>query len=324
MRNLSDIRQLLESDIKSNNQYIVDQLHSDVALINQISHYIIQSGGKRLRPLLLMLSAKALGYEGQRHVQAAAIIEFIHTATLLHDDVVDDSELRRGNQTANNTFGNSAAVLTGDFLYSRAFQMMVELDQMAIMQILADATNKIAEGEVLQLLNCHNADLLESQYMEVIYSKTAKLFEAACEVATVLANSQSSVSTAMQKYGRHLGNAFQIADDVLDFNSDSTTLGKNIGDDLAEGKTTLPLIYALELVKSSHDKTLIREAIKAGHHPKITEIIEIVKASGAIEKTIQKAKSEADLAKASLSPLTDSDYKNALFFLCELATTRTH
>lgn len=323
MLTLKQIQQLSADDIQQNNHVIIDQLSSDVVLINQISQYIIHSGGKRLRPLLLMLVARALDYKGQDHTKAAAIIEFIHTATLLHDDVVDDSELRRGKETANNVFGNAASVLTGDFLYSRAFQMMVELNQMQIMQILADATNKIAEGEVLQLLNCNNPNITEAQYMQVIYCKTAKLFEAACDVASVLADASDNKQKALHQYGVHLGNAFQIADDVLDYIADSKTLGKNIGDDLAEGKTTLPVIYALKNAQTP-DQQLIRQAIEQGHHPEMAKIIDIIKHSGAIEYAVSKAQQAAQSAIDSLDILAESEYKNALIALAHIAVERTH
>lgn len=323
MLTLKQIQQLSADDISNNNQVIIDQLSSDVVLINQISQYIIHSGGKRLRPLLLMLVARALNYKGQDHTKAAAIIEFIHTATMLHDDVVDESELRRGKETANNVFGNAASVLTGDFLYSRAFQMMVELNQMQIMQILADATNKIAEGEVLQLLNCNNPDITEAQYMQVIYCKTAKLFEAACDVASVLADASDREQEALHQYGLHLGNAFQIADDVLDYIADSDTLGKNIGDDLAEGKTTLPVIYALKNAQTQ-DQQLIRQAIEQGHHPEMAKIIDIIKHNGAIEYAVSKAQQAAQSAIDSLDILTESEYKNALIAIAHIAVERTH
>ncbi|WP_119343798.1 octaprenyl diphosphate synthase [Facilibium subflavum] len=319
---LNEIKQLLHDDIKKNDDFIIAQLASDVVLINQISHYIIHSGGKRLRPLLLMLCAKALGYQKNRHFKAAAIIEFIHTATLLHDDVVDDSALRRGKKTANNVFGNAASVLTGDFLYSRAFQMMVELDQMPIMQIMADATNKIAEGEVLQLLNCNNPEITEAQYMQVIYCKTAKLFEAACDVASIIAGADNEQAQALRQYGIHLGNAFQIADDVLDYISDSQSMGKNMGDDLAEGKTTLPVIYALQNT-NKNQKALITEAIEKGNHPQMDQIVKIVKDCGGIAYAIQKAHDEASLAKTAIANFIDNDYKKALIALCQLAVERT-
>ncbi|WP_119328142.1 octaprenyl diphosphate synthase [Cysteiniphilum halobium] len=323
MLTLKHIQQLSAHDIQQNNQVIIDQLSSDVVLINQISQYIIHSGGKRLRPLLLMLAARALAYKGQDHTKAAAIIEFIHTATLLHDDVVDASDLRRGKETANNVFGNAASVLTGDFLYSRAFQMMVELNQMQIMQILADATNKIAEGEVLQLLNCNNPEITEAQYMQVIYCKTAKLFESACDVASVIAGASEEEQTALHQYGMHLGNAFQIADDILDYTADSKALGKNIGDDLAEGKTTLPVIYALKNAQAQ-DQRLIRQAIEQGHHPEMLKIIDIIKDTGAIGYAIGKAEQAAQSAIDALDTLKESEYKDALIALANIAVERTH
>lgn len=323
MQEIKDIQHLIKTDIEANNQFIIDSLSSDVVLINQISHYIINSGGKRLRPLLVMLFARALGYSGDEHLSSAAIIEFIHTATLLHDDVVDDSHLRRGKETANNVFGNAASVLTGDFLYSRAFQMMVGLNNMQIMQILADATNKISEGEVLQLLNARNTSLTEVDYTNVIYCKTAKLFEAACELAGVVSLSEveyQKYSAKIKDFGVYLGNAFQIADDVLDYVSDSESLGKNVGDDLDEGKMTLPTIYALAN-SSVKDQAIIENAIEKGEYD-IPQIVSIIKNSGAIEYSYQKACEYADLAKQSISFLADSDYKKALELLCDIAVKR--
>ena len=323
MQTIQDIQNLIKDDIEKNNKTIVDSLSSDVVLINQISHYIINSGGKRLRPLLVMLFARALGYENDKHLSCAAIIEFIHTATLLHDDVVDDSQLRRGKDTANNVFGNAASVLTGDFLYSRAFQMMVGLDNMQIMQILADATNKISEGEVLQLLNARNTSLNEKDYTNVIYCKTAKLFEAACELAGVISlDKEQYLANAknIKSFGVYLGNAFQIADDVLDYVSDAESMGKNIGDDLEEGKMTLPTIYALANV-SKDKQELIKNAIENSEYD-IQEIITIIKESGAIEYSYEKACEYANLAKESISFLADSEYKKALELLCDIAVKR--
>jgi octaprenyl-diphosphate synthase len=323
MQQIKYIQDLIKDDIDKNNQYIVNSLSSDVVLINQISHYIINSGGKRLRPLLIMLFARALGYEDDKHLSCAAIIEFIHTATLLHDDVVDDSQLRRGKDTANNVFGNAASILTGDFLYSRAFQMMVGLDNMQIMQILADATNKISEGEVLQLLNARNTDLSEEDYTNVIYCKTAKLFEAACELAGVISLDKESYlanSDNIKSFGVYLGNAFQIADDVLDYVSDTESMGKNIGDDLEEGKMTLPTIYALANVPKDKQDT-IKNAIENGQYD-IQEIITIIKESGAIEYSYKKACEYANLAKESIRFLADSEYKKALELLCDIAIKR--
>lgn len=323
MQSLKDIQNLIKQDIENNNQFIINSLSSKVVLINQISHYIINSGGKRLRPLLVMLFSRALNYTGNDHLACAAIIEFIHTATLLHDDVVDDSHLRRGKETANNVFGNAASVLTGDFLYSRAFQMMVSLDNMQIMQILADATNKISEGEVLQLLNARNIELSEEDYTNVIYCKTAKLFEAACELAGVISldkHSYSKFQNSIKNYGVYLGNAFQIADDVLDYVSDAESLGKNIGDDLDEGKMTLPTIYALANTSSVEQKK-IKDTIEKGQYD-INEIINIVKSSGAVEYSYQVACQYADRAKESIDFLPESEYKQAMILLCDLAVKR--
>jgi octaprenyl-diphosphate synthase len=323
MQHLKDIQSLMHDDIKNNNTFIVESLSSDVVLINQISHYIINSGGKRLRPLLVMLLSRALDYDDDKHIQCAAIIEFIHTATLLHDDVVDDSDMRRGEKTANNVFGNSASILTGDFLYSRAFQMMVNLDNMAIMKILADATNKISEGEVLQLLNARNINLNEKEYTNVIYCKTAKLFEAACELAGVISLSPGNYKSNQAnicKYGVYLGNAFQITDDVLDYVSNSADLGKNVGDDLDEGKMTLPLIYAYENT-TIENKNILKDAIENGNYD-IQTIIEIIKASGAVEYSYKKAHEYAEIAKQSLEFLSDSGYKDAMLLLCDIAVTR--
>ncbi len=242
---LEHIRALVADDLRQMDQLIVERLASDVVLVNQVSQYIVGAGGKRLRPLSVLLAARACGYTGGQHVEAAAIIEFIHTATLLHDDVVDGSEMRRGRDTANHVFGNQASVLVGDYLYSRAFQMMVSLDDLRIQGVMADATNTIAMGEVLQLMNAHDPDTTEERYLEVIYRKTAKLFEAGAQMAAILANASPAVEQAMIAYGRHLGTAFQLVDDALDYTADREELGKNLGDDLAEGKPTLPLIYAL-------------------------------------------------------------------------------
>ncbi len=323
MQTIQDIQNLIKNDIEKNNKTIVDSLSSDVVLINQMSHYIINSGGKRLRPLLVMLFARALGYEKDKHLSCAAMIEFIHTATLLHDDVVDDSHLRRGKATANNVFGNAASVLTGDFLYSRAFQMMVDLNNIQIMQILADATNKISEGEVLQLLNAGNTSLDETEYTNVIYCKTAKLFEATCELAGVISlDKEQYLANAenMKNFGMYLGHAFQIADDVLDYVSDAESMGKNIGDDIEESKMTLPTIYALANV-SKDKQDIIKNAIENSQY-NIEEIISIIKDSGAIEYSYEKAGEYAKLAKKSISFLADSDYKKALELLCDIAVKR--
>jgi octaprenyl-diphosphate synthase len=323
LKSFQDIHDLIQEEFEQNNAYIVDQLSSDVALINQINQYIIHSGGKRLRPLLVLLLAKALNYQGEKHIPVASIIEFIHTATLLHDDVVDESSLRRGQPTANHQFGNPASVLTGDFLYSRAFQIMVKLDSMPIMQILADATNQIAQGEVLQLLNAHNADITENAYFNVIYRKTAKLFEAACEIMGILAQLNDEQLTHLKKYGCHLGNAFQIADDVMDYACDAQTMGKNIGDDLKEGKVTLPLIYALQMTQQPHSQKALIRAIQTSETDDILSLVTIIQNSGAIEHTQAKALAEAQSAQYHLNFLGEpSVYKNALETLPKLAINR--
>jgi octaprenyl-diphosphate synthase len=260
---IAAIQSLVSQDMQAVNHLIQQRLQSNVALINQLSHYIISSGGKRLRPMLVLLSAGASAYRRRDHIMLAAVIEFIHTATLLHDDVVDASSLRRGQQTANSIWGNEASVLVGDFLYSRAFQMMVEVQQMRIMDILSNATNVIAEGEVLQLLNCHEPDTTEESYLQVIRSKTAKLFEAAAQLGAVLAEQSAAVETALASYGMHLGTAFQLIDDVLDYSATPEEMGKNVGDDLAEVKPTLPLIYTLRHANPTH-QAVIREAITQG------------------------------------------------------------
>lgn len=319
---LSEIRALITDDIQAVDQLILDRLSSDVVLINQIGHYIINSGGKRLRPLLVLLSARACGYKGTDHQLMAAVIEFIHTSTLLHDDVVDESDTRRGNKTANEVWGNAASVLVGDFLYSRSFEMMVEPGLLKIMQVMSEATNVIAEGEVLQLLNCHDADTTQQRYMEVIHRKTAKLFEAATQMGPILAK-KPELEDAFITYGRHLGAAFQLIDDALDYTANETELGKNIGDDLAEGKPTLPLIYVLEN-GTDREKSVIRRAIETEGIKLLTEVTEIIKGSGAIAFTQEIAQKEADLAKEALTPLTESDLKTALCSLADLAVNRSH
>lgn len=321
MINIDNILGLIKGDFDAVDKCIQQRLQSDIVLINELSRYIINSGGKRLRPVLALLAAKACGYEGREHIQSAAIIEFIHTATLLHDDVVDASELRRGKETANALFGNEASVLVGDFLYSRAFEMMVEIQNMRIMGIFANTTNVIAEGEVMQLLNIHNTDISEEEYLRVILSKTAKLFEAATLIGAILAKQNAKVESAMAAYGMHLGTAFQLVDDVLDYTSDADTLGKNIGDDLAEGKPTLPLIYAIK--HASNEATeKIKQAIIEGEKENAAGIIQIVKDCGAIEYTMQVAKKEADKARQSIDGLSDSDYKFALQNLAQFSIER--
>ncbi|SFV87160.1 Octaprenyl diphosphate synthase / Dimethylallyltransferase / (2E,6E)-farnesyl diphosphate synthase / Geranylgeranyl pyrophosphate synthetase [hydrothermal vent metagenome] len=317
----SDIQNLIQDDITKTDKVLVEHLSSDVALINQMSGYIINAGGKRLRPLLLLLCARATNYQGTHHHLMAAVIELIHTATLLHDDVVDESELRRGKNTANEVWGNAASVLVGDFLYSRAFEMMVKPESMRIMTILSKATNEIAQGEVLQLLNCQNAALTEAEYYQVIERKTAVLFQAATQIGGILSKVNAAQEKALKDYGLHLGNAFQIIDDVLDYQSDSATMGKEVGDDLSEGKMTLPLIFALENTAGA-DKQLLKDAINNADNSNIMQVIEILQSIKAFDYTREQAQKSADLAKQSLSVIDDSDYKNALIVLCDLSLQR--
>lgn len=321
---LDEIKLLSQDDMAAVNQHIFSQLSSDVALINQLGIYIVNSGGKRLRPLLAVLAARALGYQGQQHITLATIIEFIHTATLLHDDVVDESMLRRGKETANAVFGNQASVLVGDFLYTRSFQLMVSLGRMRVMEILADATNIIAEGEVLQLMNVNDPDTTEDSYMQVIYCKTAKLFEAATQLAAVLSDQDEVIIKAMQNYGMHLGTAFQLIDDVLDYQADVDELGKNIGDDLAEGKPTLPLIYALKH-GNSEQQALIREAIvESNGLSKLDAIMSALAETSAFEYTRNIAEQEAQKAREAIEFLAESPYKQALLALADMAVERNH
>ncbi|WP_372762057.1 octaprenyl diphosphate synthase [Pseudoalteromonas sp.] len=318
------IQALIESDMNDVNQLIHAQMRSDVALVNQLGLYIVNSGGKRVRPMLAILAARALGYQGKDHITLATIVEFIHTATLLHDDVVDESNLRRGTPTANAEFGNAASVLVGDFIYTRSFQLMVGLGKMQVMQVLADATNVIAEGEVLQLMNCNDPDTTEASYMQVIYSKTAKLFEAATGLAAIITEQEQSVLDALNLYGMHLGTAFQLVDDVLDYNADADQLGKNIGDDLAEGKPTLPLIYAMQHGNAQQTQ-LIRDAIEhCNGMEHLEEILAALAQTNALEFTMKKAELEADKAIACLDFLAESDYKTALVSLARIAVDRDH
>jgi len=312
---------LVGNDMEAVNQEIRQRLHSDVVLIDQISHYIIGSGGKRLRPLLLLLSATSFGYRGDKHVTLAAIIEFIHTATLLHDDVVDASALRRGQATANELFGNEASVLVGDFLYSRSFQMMVEVGSMRVMDILASTTNTISEGEVMQLMNCNSVDVTEQQYMETIECKTARLFAAATLLGAVIAGQDDATQDAMEEYGMRLGMAFQITDDLLDYTANADDLGKNIGDDLAEGKSTLPLIIALQRGNETQS-ALIENAIRRGGLDNIDEIIATVESTGALEYTSARAEEQADLAKRALAAIPDSAHRKALADLADFSVSR--
>lgn len=319
----NSIRQLADADMQAVNALIQRRLHSEVVLINQLSHYIIGSGGKRLRPLLALLVARACGYQGDKHIDAAAIVEFIHTATLLHDDVVDESDMRRGKQTANNVWGNQAAVLVGDFLYSRSFEMMVDIGSMRVMEILSTATNTIAEGEVLQLLNCRDPDTTEARYMEVIHSKTAKLFEAACQLGAVLAGLNNEQEQAMARYGMHLGTAFQLVDDVLDYTADAAEMGKNVGDDLAEGKPTLPLIIAMQR-SAAPTQAILRKAVEEGGLNELDTIMQAIQQTDAIAYTLQRATRETELAIENLSVLPASDYKQSLENLAWFAIKRSH
>ena len=296
-------------------EVIRERLATRVALINQISQYIINAGGKRIRPRLVLLFSEALGFEGAERFELAAIVEFIHTATLLHDDVVDESALRRGHATANAMFGNAASVLVGDFLYSRAFQMMVGVNRMRVLQVLADATNVIAEGEVLQLMNMHDPDLAVADYLQVIRYKTAKLFEASARLGAVLAGAPEDLEETCADYGRSLGTAFQLVDDLLDYEGNSHELGKNVGDDLREGKPTLPLLLAMERA-APDERDLIRHAIEHGEHERLQEILAIVRRTGALEGTRQAAQAESDKARAALAQLPPSRAREALLDLC--------
>lgn len=320
---ISSIRPLFDEDMKSVDTLILTRLHSDVVLINQIGNYIVNSGGKRLRPMIVLLAAKAMGYQGQQHIDLAAVIEFIHTATLLHDDVVDESELRRNRDTANAVWGNAASVLVGDFLYSRAFEMMVDVDSMRVMEILSHATNKIAEGEVLQLLNCNDPDTSEHQYREVILRKTATLFEAGSRLGGVLTNASKEHEEAIAAYGLHLGIAFQIIDDALDYSSTSEDIGKNIGDDLEEGKPTLPIIRAME-VGTPEQKAALREVIEKGGREHIDTVMAAIESTDAIQYTSRLAEEEADKAKAALAILPESPYRLALETLADFAVKRSN
>jgi octaprenyl-diphosphate synthase len=321
IRDFSDVQTLAAPGMAKVNALIRARLASDVVLINQIAEHIIGGGGKRLRPMLVLLAAQAAGYRGNNEALLAAIVEFIHTATLLHDDVVDESDLRRGRKTANALWGNAASVLVGDFLYSRSFQLMVEADDMRVMRILADTTNRIAEGEVLQLLNVRNPDVDEAAYLRVIERKTAVLFSAATQLGGMLAGVPDAHEHALATYGMNLGFAFQIADDVLDYVSDPGTLGKNIGDDLAEGKATLPLIYAIERATPEQAASL-RRAIETGGLDSLDNIIGAIRDSGSIERAGARAQAYADAAKSALAILPASTAKDALGVLADYALRR--
>jgi len=320
---IESVRQLIASDMDNVNRLIEKRLYSEVELINQLGSYIVNSGGKRLRPALVLLSAGLFGYRGNLHIEMATIVEFIHTATLLHDDVVDASLLRRGQKTANQRWGNEASVLVGDFLYSRAFQMMVEVNSMRIMEIMSETTNVIAEGEVQQLINCHDPDTTEDRYMKVIQNKTAKLFEAAAQSGAIICHRPLEDEHAIASYGRHLGTAYQLIDDVLDYSSSAETLGKNIGDDLSEGKPTLPLIYAMEHSDQA-TSMVIRNAIEHGGIDQIEQVLEAIEQTGAISYTAERANEEAEKAIDAIAKLPDSKYKQALIILAKFSTSQEH
>ena len=318
---LDSIRELIADDLKATDQLILDRLASDVVLINQIGHYIVGSGGKRLRPMIVLLAARALGHQGSHHIDLAAIVEFIHTATLLHDDVVDASEQRRSLDTANAVWGNAASVLVGDFLYSRSFEMMVGVDRMRVMESLSSATNRIAEGEVLQLLNCNDPDTDEARYREVILRKTATLFEAGAQLGAVISDADRQVEQALAGYGLHLGMAFQMIDDALDYGSSDADIGKNIGDDLAEGKPTLPLIRAIE-VCDDMTRQMLRDVIENGGAGHVDEVRKAIESADAITYTARLAKEEAELAKQALEALPPSSFRTALAALADFSVDR--
>lgn len=321
MMTLDQIRTLVADDFDATNQIILDRLQSDVVLVNQVGHYIVAAGGKRLRPMLLLLAAKSLNYQGKFHSNLAAVIELIHTATLLHDDVVDESDLRRGRQTANAMFGNQASVLVGDYLYSRSFQMMVEVGEMRVMEVLSQTTNEVAAGEVLQLMNVNDPDVDEASYYQVIERKTAILFAAATQLAAILAGASSDIENGLREYGLQLGNAFQLIDDALDYAADTDELGKNVGDDLAEGKPTLPLIYAMQHASES-DAKMIRQAIEQGGLDNMDAILKVIQQTGAIEYTYQSAEKAVTKAIAALKPLPDNQFKDALIDIAHLSLKR--
>jgi octaprenyl-diphosphate synthase len=316
------VKQLVADDLQAVDRVVRNRLASDVLLVNQVAEYIVGSGGKRLRPLVVVVAARACGSKDQRHTEAAAIVEFIHTATLLHDDVVDNSSLRRGHDTANAVWGNEASVLVGDYVYSRSFEMMVSLGSMRIMDVMARATNRIAEGEVLQLMNAHDPDTTEERYFEVIYRKTAQLFEAGTQIAAILTDSSPAVEDAMTRYGKHLGTAFQLVDDALDYRADRDALGKNLGDDLAEGKPTLPLIYALKN-GSDDQRAMIRNSIENGLVENLPLITAAIESTGGLAYTARLARQEASLAIEALAVLPDSAYKQALRELADFSVDRT-
>jgi len=320
---LAALNALIEPDMRAVDAVVRARLHSDVVLVRQVAEYIISAGGKRLRPVLVLLSAGALGYCGTHHHVLAAVVEFIHTATLLHDDVVDESALRRGRSTANAMFGNAASVLVGDFLYSRAFQMMLTVDDMRVMRVLADATNVIAEGEVLQLMNCHNADIEVEQYLQVIRFKTAKLFEAAARLGAMLGGASQEIESDLASYGMHLGTAFQLVDDVLDYSGQEASTGKHIGDDLAEGKPTLPLIHVMRH-GNAKQSACVRHAIEHGGRDDFPAVLEAINATDALAVTRRQGEAEIDKAITALHALPGSTYRESLLQLARFAIARNH
>ena len=320
--NFANLYASIDTDMSAVDAVVRERLHSEVVLVRQVAEYIISAGGKRMRPALVLLSAGACGYSGTRHHELAAVVEFIHTATLLHDDVVDESSLRRGRETANAVFGNPASVLVGDFLYSRAFQIMVGVGSMRVMQVLADATNVIAEGEVLQLMNCRNADIEVDDYLRVIRYKTAKLFEAAGRLGAILGEAGPDIEEAMAAYGMHIGTAFQLIDDVLDYSGQEAETGKHLGDDLAEGKPTLPLIHVIQH-GSPQQADLVRGAIEHASSDSFAEVLAAVRSSGALDVAHRHGVAEAEMAKAALAPLPDSKFRETLLQLADFAVQRS-
>ncbi|MEN4890899.1 octaprenyl diphosphate synthase [Erwinia billingiae] len=322
--NLEQINELTAQDMADVNATILEQLNSEVSLINQLGYYIISGGGKRIRPMMAVLAARAVNYTGKQHVTVAALIEFIHTATLLHDDVVDESDMRRGKATANAAFGNAASVLVGDFIYTRAFQMMTSLGSLRVLALMSEAVNVIAEGEVLQLMNCNDPDITEESYMRVIYSKTARLFEAAAQSSAILAEAVPEQEKALQDYGRFIGTAFQLIDDLLDYSADGKTLGKNVGDDLSEGKPTLPLLHAMRN-GTPEQSQMIREAIEQGNGRHLLEpVLETMRQCGSLEWTRQAAEHEADKAISALKALPESPWRSALEALAHMSVQREY
>lgn len=324
LMDIKTIQALIDADMQKVNEAILAQLNSEVTLINQLGYYIIQSGGKRIRPMIAALSANALGYRGEQHITCAAFIEFIHTATLLHDDVVDESAMRRGNPTANAEFGNAASVLVGDFIYTRAFQLMTQLNSLKILQIMSEATNVIAEGEVQQLMNICDPNTTEENYMRVIYSKTARLFEASTQTAAIVANATAEQELALQDYGRYLGTAFQLVDDVLDYSANAIQLGKNVGDDLAEGKPTLPLLHAMHHGNETQAQLIRKTIEQGGNRDVLDEVLAIMNEYQSLDYAMARAKQEAQKAVDAIQILPENEYKQALISLAYLSVDRTY